>query len=119
MCGGVSVEGRAATTGQGCCPWGMVGGARRKRQIGPVGDRQTDRPVVSGGELTITQLCSRESKSPSPAVEQKVPCGGTRESREGEDRPLATCWGRTVEVLAIKSAALELWERVRLLWEMF
>lgn len=119
------MEGRAATTGQGCCPWGMVGGARGKRQIGlrgqrPVGDRQTDRQtVVSGGELTITQLCSRESKSPSPAVEQKVPCGGTRESREGEDRPLATCWGRTVEVLAIKSAALELWERVRLLWEMF
>lgn len=91
-----------------------------EREGNEAGGRQPDRQtVVSGGELTITQLCSRESKSPSPAVEQKVPCGGTRESREGEDRPLATCWGRTVEVLAIKSAALELWERVRLLWEMF
>lgn len=37
---------------------------------------------------------------------------------EGEGRPLVKCRSRTVEVLAIKRAAAELWES-RLLWEMF
>lgn len=39
-------------------------------------------------------------------------------STEGEGKLLVKCRGRTVEVLAIKRAAVELWES-RLLWEMF
>lgn len=79
----------------------------------------TDPPVSGGEPLITTQLCSRESKSLS--------CRGTKgpllwkdqlEHVEGEGGPLVKCRSRTVEVLAIKRAAVELWES-RLLWEMF
>lgn len=59
--------------------------------------------VVSGAQLAITGLGSRESKIPLPLWNRGVICcDRTSQSTEGEDRPLAKSWGRTVEVLAIK-----------------
>lgn len=59
--------------------------------------------VVSGAQLSVIRPGSRESKIPLPLWKRGVLCcDRTSQSSEGEDRPLAKSWGRTVEVLAIK-----------------
>lgn len=102
----------AATAGQGCCPWSIVGK--------PEGNDRRCFGFTERGRWETTD-CGKWCPTHRHTARQQgikkslfhcgtrgvICCDRTSQSTEGEDRPLAKSWGRTVEVLAIKKNKLK------------